>query len=101
MSIRIAVKSALVVPMSLLVCMSVRTREKPGESGKLTLAADSSPFTKECHITRFYKNGVVAIAVADLQYTLKGTRDEELNRNSCFGKQANRPLDKQYFSQSF
>jgi len=99
--IRVAMKSALVVPMSLLVCMFLGTREKPGEFGKLTLAADSSPFTKECHITRFYKNGVVAIAVADLQYTLKGTRDEELNRNSCFGKQANRPLDKQYFSQSF
>lgn len=91
-SIRIAVKSALVVPMSLLVCMSVRTREKPGESGKLTLAADSSPSTKECHITCFYKNRVVAIAVADLQYTLKGNQDEELNGNSCFGKQAKQAL---------
>ena len=76
-------KSALVVPMSLLVCMFLGTREKPGEFGKLTLAADSSPSTKECHITCFYKNGVVAIAVADLQYPLTGTYGEDQDGAFC------------------
>lgn len=100
-SIRIAMKSALVVPVSLLVCMFLRTREKSGEFGKLTLAADSSPSTKECHITCFYKNRVVALQLPTYSTLWKELRMKSWMGTHALGNRQNRPLDKKYFSQSF
>lgn len=100
-SIRIAVKSALVVPMSLLVCMSVRTREKPGESGKLTLAADSSPSTRNVTSPVSTRTGSWPLQLPTYSTLWKEIRMKSWMGTHALGNRQNRPLDKKYFSQSF